>query len=390
MKTIKENLRQFGVGTLIALSFCCAKVTLAQTGDRVGNGGDAIVCPNRVVLLDYHEMEQRDQKLNLPGRSMRERVENALARIKKMDKARAALVESYALELLADLEKKEQGETSLPKVLFTKDILSDVDDSLELTIPAGCEKKQLVVQRAPVFPGDRRYTIAEDIWQKMDQEQRSLTILHEAWYRTFIDDGSKDSRLARYMNSVFASEEADKMSVYDYLEKLSISSNLGGMKTYQVTIKHPISMHDELETVLLKLSPLSVNPEERRYKVLSVVPSIAPSNLFHIDYINYSLAISEVVLNTRGEMERMIYRNEGDVKKTTFTYPDVITHENWKAAIYRFEELTVDSNFKVLNLKIEANAVLLNNKSLLVREKNKHFKIELMINDNKVEYKVIK
>ncbi len=196
----------------------------AVAGDKGGNGGDAIVCPDKVILLDYHEMNQRSMVLSLSGSSMDEKVADVIAKITQVDPDRAHLINFYANELLRDIRKYDQGQATT-NINFTDDVLSDVPDSMEVSIPRGCVKEQLVNQREPVFPQDRRYTIAKSFWDRMDVEQKTLTVLHESWYRTLLLEGAQDSRVARYLNALFASNEV--FSFEEYLEKLKFAARLG-------------------------------------------------------------------------------------------------------------------------------------------------------------------
>ncbi|MGE3608127.1 MAG: hypothetical protein AB7I27_00970 [Bacteriovoracaceae bacterium] len=204
---------------------------------EVGNGGDAVVCPDRVVLLDYVEMEKRKMTLDLPGKTMKEKLLAVTARIKKIDLYRGKLVEQYALELESDISKKNAGETNLTQTDFTTDVLSDVPDSNEITIPAGCKKDQLVTQRTPVFKDDKRYTIADSIWNQLDLNQQTLTVLHESWYRVFINEGATDSRYARYINGTFASEELSTPDIKEYIKRLKLAANIGSFNGQRLYYK---------------------------------------------------------------------------------------------------------------------------------------------------------
>lgn len=52
---MKTYLKEIGLGTLMALTLFTSKAAIA--GERGGNGGDALICPNRIILLDYFELE---------------------------------------------------------------------------------------------------------------------------------------------------------------------------------------------------------------------------------------------------------------------------------------------------------------------------------------------
>ena len=122
-----------------------------------GNGGDAIVCKDKVVLLDYIEMgsEMKDLTLDLPGNTLEKKVQIVVSRVKQIDNYRSKLIYKYAQELLIDIKSRVPNKRYYVFTEFTEKQLLDVSDSLNTTIPTGCEKVQLVVQKPPVFGFER-------------------------------------------------------------------------------------------------------------------------------------------------------------------------------------------------------------------------------------------
>jgi len=198
----------------------------AQGRDRVGNGGDVVVCPGSVLLLDSIEMKDHGLKLSLPGAIIRQKVLRVVGNIIRLDVNRGINIRMKALELIQGVEDFEVVHHS-ENVDFTNRILMDVPDSFETTIPKNCHKEQLVTHKVPIFASDREFTIAKRYWSKLNLNQKALTVLHEAWSIIFLEEGARDSRFARYMNGVFATEDAHEMSSDQYLKHLSVSEVIG-------------------------------------------------------------------------------------------------------------------------------------------------------------------
>jgi hypothetical protein len=185
--------------------------------DKGGNGGDAVVCPGKVILLDFHEMKRRNFILDLPGKTLGEKVESSLNRLSRLDPFSAGILRRFAKELVTGIEVSGLG-LPAPTLYFTDDELTDIPDSLEVSLPKDCVKEQLVIQQEPKFPEDPRYTISKKLWDQLDLDQRALTVLHESWYRLFILQGETNSVATRYMNGLFASGTATSLTLPRYIE----------------------------------------------------------------------------------------------------------------------------------------------------------------------------
>lgn len=224
---LKEQLAQFGRVSLMALVICGGKVAFA--GERGGNGGDAIVCQDSVTLLDHFEMKRRSLTFDLgPSHlSIREKVMVSIQRLKRLEAVRADEIEANAKQMLKDIEGLEKDPTYKTGYLSVEDaVLTDIDDSYELALPEGCIKEQLVIQTKPIFAEDKIYLIRKKYWDRMDNDQKALTVLHESWYRNMLKYEIMDSRFVRYMNGLFASQDAEKLGLSGYLKKLFNAKNV--------------------------------------------------------------------------------------------------------------------------------------------------------------------
>lgn len=206
---MKKTLKQFGVGTLMALTICGSKLVFA--GERGGNGGDAVVCfPHTeagvnlksklqdlvakngeavmnnpqyrgilekiqsVQMLDYWEAS-RNSDFNskaimtnegLNGEDPKSYLQNFLENLKSVN------------SLGEDLEKILKNGTNLPfNSWFFTDGVFEINDSAEdYFLPSSC----LLVQAAT--NNDFKVNVNRHLYQKMDSINQFTLLLHELVY----------------------------------------------------------------------------------------------------------------------------------------------------------------------------------------------------------------
>lgn len=173
----------------------------AKAATERGNGGDAVVCRNsnnqitRAELLDYYEarvLRNIEIDLGPADKSHIDKFYVALDRLKFFSPVRSRV---YAEEL-----KNFEAETQfIPGVELVQ-----IEDEEPTVIPTGCKIEQLAVQRNPVFPGDKRFVVSKDIWDKLDTTSKAGLILHEIIYREALNYKHKNSVHVRYFNAFIA------------------------------------------------------------------------------------------------------------------------------------------------------------------------------------------
>jgi hypothetical protein len=256
----------------------------------VGNGGDVVVCPDSVTLLDTYEagklgltLDLNPNQMNSP--SWRSMVEVAVDRLSKKDKYTAKKVYEYAMEMVTDLENfrtfPSASEQYRGRVLYLgPDNVGEISDSAHRTIPVGCEIRQLVSQIVPQRIRDNRYEMNKKLWDRLSLLDQTMTILHEAWYRILLEDGAKDSRGARYMNALVASVDFDDDNFSDYLKDLQSTE-----KKYYVIENNSSLIFDPLFKVDLKNASLQFDGERVCTKSLDVkanIKKVAPITTLHM------------------------------------------------------------------------------------------------------------
>lgn len=247
--------------SVLLLSMIIGTYAHARSGGA-GNGGDAIVCPDRVILLDSYEAEKMRLTVdlsnpNISTPSWRTMVNVAVKRLEKFDQYTASKLYDYAMEMVNDFEKFQMfPESRGQHVYLGYDIIAEINDSEHVSTPEGCEEhpRQMVSQRDPKFRYEYRYEFSKSLWEKMTLQDQAMTILHEAWYRIMLENGAKNSRATRYINGLVASKEFESYSFKDYLEELRATE----LENYIVPID---SQAVKADRITINLKKFTINYE---------------------------------------------------------------------------------------------------------------------------------
>ena len=183
---------------LLALTLFCQTLS---AGTEVANGGDAIVCgtsgsrARSAELFDFYEarsLRKIGTDLGAKSLSVDKKVQLLISRIQQISPLRATLYRTQAAGFFKE-------------TLFLKaSELVAVPDSNAIALPVGCKLEQLAVQREPMFPQDKRYTINQDLWNELDNDSKAGLILHEIMYREARGFGHTTSTYIRYFNTYIA------------------------------------------------------------------------------------------------------------------------------------------------------------------------------------------
>jgi hypothetical protein len=217
---IKTQMNRFTLIFLVLLMG--SKIASAFDSSGVGNGGDAVVCPNKTILLDSYEATMNGLTIDLgQEQNLSSMVKVVVSRVKKHDKETASILYNYAMEMVTDFEYYKIDPQYTGHYLYLGyDRLTPIEDSDHISLPAGCEIQQIVNQKLPRFSLVKRYHFDKGLWEKMNISEQALTILHEAWYRIMLENGAKNSVAARYMNGLTASSEFEGRTFVEYFEDL--------------------------------------------------------------------------------------------------------------------------------------------------------------------------
>lgn len=195
---------------------------------RVGNGGNIIVClkpgSSECYGRDLHEgafydTYEADVRYKIKPLSM----------YPAATAPKVAL--EYALKLITPIQKYDQ-ELYARLSFFLRDFYNEANfvEGMQLMpipdtgisfIPYQSELRQLVVQREPIAPQDKRYVISLDLWEMMSKADQAHAILHEVFYRYALEQKHEveSSEYIRYFNALVISGEVSKLS-QDEFQKL--------------------------------------------------------------------------------------------------------------------------------------------------------------------------
>lgn len=158
-------------------------------GDRVGNGGDVVICGKKIELLDIYEARRSGYEIKTPaGKNYQEMIKNLLqTNLQAIQPKRTA-------KYLKFLETFESEAQFMPGIK-----LSDVDDAGMVAIPTECDLKQIAIQLSDDErpAGQKRYTVSLDLWNKLDEFNKMSLVLHEIIYREAIEHKSSNSMVVR-------------------------------------------------------------------------------------------------------------------------------------------------------------------------------------------------
>lgn len=223
----------------------------AFAGHENGNGGDLVIC-DKIELLDYYEGRTRGLMFDVARPPMPEvghmpfealrwhYVAQFLARVEKFD---APWAETLSGQLRGFFDE----------ALIVDLVLTDVADSLHLGLPQGCRIEQAAVQRAPLFPEDKRYVIAKKWWPRSplfncDYERGTCDIpwnattqdeaqdiraksalqaaglmIHEVIFRRALAVGQTNSIRTRYFHAYVMSQKYHALTPESWRQLKSIS-----------------------------------------------------------------------------------------------------------------------------------------------------------------------
>lgn len=220
----------------------------AYAGKEVGNGGDALVClkPSgkieSVTMYDHYEAAAKykltidlDPKL----RTRDEKVALVLDRIARLNPSRAKLYREWFRSFFLEAE-------------FLKDVhLVDIPDTGDGFYPQNCHLEQLAVQRVPKFPGEMRYTVDRNLWDRMSPESQAGLVVHELMLReatTVVRGAQTNSRNARYFNSIASTHALDGMGTKAYHDLLQLvefdrADAQGGVPIFLPPVGKPLKYH---------------------------------------------------------------------------------------------------------------------------------------------------
>lgn len=198
-------------------------------GDKVGNGGDVIICPSeRTILLDIYQGKQ-DWGFETIERSgtRAQIILDTLMKFQQTDPVISQRFQTRALEIENEISMLEQNEQYKSKLVkLTKNELVNISDEGVAELPPGCEMVQAATQIQTPFPGEVKFTFQKSTWLSLDAEVQASLILHEVIYEHMISVFEYSSRSTRYMNAALHAGNLDTVRGYFDVSSLFAWRNL--------------------------------------------------------------------------------------------------------------------------------------------------------------------
>jgi hypothetical protein len=189
----------------------------AQAWNRVGNGAHMIACYSSggshlksVELFDFYERNENKEFTRVkPGK--KDFLGILAGVFSTLEKVNPKQAEQYRSRLLGIQNEIE----------FKKGVrLTNTNDAMEVFVPSdkNCHMEQAVVRKNDALPGEKRFIVRKEFWDKLSEEGRAGVLLHEIVYEHFFMLGEKDSVKARNYNSYLMSEKFAKATPKEYWE----------------------------------------------------------------------------------------------------------------------------------------------------------------------------
>lgn len=189
----------------------------AAAGSEVGNGGMLVDCKNPagaslgLETLDFFEGRmflnfEFDESL-LRSTST-EILTDVVNRLYRFDPERALRYEYWINSFMNEAKFLENVK------------LAPTEDQANLALPERCSLVQAIIQREPIFPEERRYNIAKEVWDRLIERERAGLILHEIVYREAIALGQTNSRRTRLFVAYLTSNLLPQSDGATYKERL--------------------------------------------------------------------------------------------------------------------------------------------------------------------------
>lgn len=222
----------------------------------------------RVVTYDYYEaLNMAADRTSLKSRlqdydfgrdyyDWPQRVQVAIDRLKPVNPGRAYRYTAILTEILNRREviRFERG----TKLSFASDIgMASTCDS-DTRCPGIDQLVQIAKQSKPNLNRPYRYLIDKDLWDRMDEVQKAILILHEIIYRDNLSGNSSDhqtSEFTRFFNMSLWKKTAKTWTLGEYA-RVAVAASLGSIEdAFQNAIAIPSSetalpLYDEFGSLM--------------------------------------------------------------------------------------------------------------------------------------------
>lgn len=203
-------------------------ISNVYAGDRAGNGGDVLICKSKgrpsIQFFDIYEAHTKGFELDTSAEYLGEGVNKALDRLVQLDPHNGPSIMKGIEPFLNDIQQYENGEARYLQVTqFSDDLLIDIQDTIETTMPEGCEIQQLIIHNKNPFWRTKPFTISKRLWDRLSLHDKTMAVIHEALYVFYSSKGWEDSRFVRHLNAVLNSSFYTIYGMGTYLQDIDIN-----------------------------------------------------------------------------------------------------------------------------------------------------------------------
>ena len=199
---------------LIFLIYCLPLLA----GNEVGNGGDAVVCPNKnPILLDFYEVNS-SQYILREFKQEKSREQILMEVVNQLKEIAPALHRKYSRTIRSLTSKI---------VMIKGKNFRDIKDSFHVGITKECSLQQLAMQKKDFNSKILKYYLNEDIFKKLNPVNQAGLIFHEIIYEHFRYFGKGSSVTVRSFNRYLFSKKilkATKISFNKKVQSLGVPS----------------------------------------------------------------------------------------------------------------------------------------------------------------------
>jgi hypothetical protein len=192
------------INILFALISLFSLSTFAN-GNRVGNGGDIVVCPGTKEILDFYENAGAVRNFSTEN-TIDKVLEQVFKNLERLSPRQAKQYKNRASEFISDTEFK------------TGVALTDIKDSKHVFEPKdkNCSVQQIAIRRNEPDLNGKRFVVDQTLWNQLSPRGQAGLILHEVIYEHLFKLGEEDSVRARKLNAYLFSNKvfADSQDIY--------------------------------------------------------------------------------------------------------------------------------------------------------------------------------
>lgn len=183
-------------------------------GNEGGNGGDIVRCQEddseTVELLDFFESRllppHRVLDLGPASWGMAQKVEFLLKRIERFDPSRSHRYKEKLAEFFTP--EKTRWVTGVE--------LKDIPDSGFVPLPSTCKIQQIAIQKEPLTPWHRLYTIDRALFDRLSADHQVGLALHEVIYGEAFRLGQRNSQSVRKFTALLSSRDLEGLTQEEY------------------------------------------------------------------------------------------------------------------------------------------------------------------------------